>query len=711
LTDGLQGETKNDPTRCPDEVYPPPGPTPPTMTRHKRKKIHTGSVVAQDNQDRGSAARNPSEPASERGCQSRNEEEISLGNSIKILNLNIEGLSMAKCEYLEKLLMNHDIDVLLLQETHVGADAPPSRYTVQGYHLIARVNHNQYGTMIMARKPEIVEVVTSEIKENDVHESVIRIGNLTIGNLYKPPQSEWADTLREYQHPSAVIGDFNSHHHDWGYQSCNNAGEEVSQWASQTNMQLIYSPNDRRTFFSARWRREYNPDLIFVTRDENQRPLPTYRQVLSDFPNSQHRPILITIGHRIPLSQSLPLPRWNFRKARWNDFSKYIDEICRRIPATGENMTRFNKLLLTGAARHIPRGFRRRYVPCWSQESEELLEEYERTQSPEVADELLSSLEKGRQERWTELTESLDFRHSSRKAWNLLKKLDPDKKAQPKTKPTITVDEIAAEIKNRSKRNPNHIFEKRIRRELRENLNRSPITSPLSSNVSDNETKLAIKHVKNGNGIYPDMLTHLGPGAVTWLSNAFSDIIKKGKLPTNWNQAKIIAILKPGKKADNPGNYRQIALLCCGFKLLERIILTRLLPVLDPHIPMDQAGFRTQRDTTEQVLALTSYIESGFERKLKTGAILVDLSAAYDTVWHTGLMYKLSKLVKCQTTLKLLGKMTGKRSYHVCVGGQTSRTRTIANGVPQGSVLAPTLFNIYISDLPHTESHKFGPMF
>ena len=93
---------------------------------------------------------------------------------------------------------------------------------------------------------------------------------------------------------------------------------------------------------------------------------------------------------------------------------------------------------------------------------------------------------------------------------------------------------------------------------------------------------------------------------------------------------------------------------------------------------------------------------------MKTGAIFIDLSAAYDTVWRWGLMLKTARMVKCKRTLRLLLVMTGTRHFHICLGEQVSRTRTIKNGVPQGSVLAPTLFNIYLCDIPDTASQKFG---
>ena len=113
-----------------------------------------------------------------------------------------------------------------------------------------------------------------------------------------------------------------------------------------------------------------------------------------------------------------------------------------------------------------------------------------------------------------------------------------------------------------------------------------------------------------------------------------------------------------------------LSLLFCLYKLLERIVLTRITLYIDPHIPVQQAGFRPQRGTTEQVLALTTHIESGYERKLKTGAVLIDLSAAYDTVWTGGLMLKLAKLIPCRKILKILSVMTGTRQFHVVIGGE-----------------------------------------
>ena len=102
-----------------------------------------------------------------------------------------------------------------------------------------------------------------------------------------------------------------------------------------------------------------------------------------------------------------------------------------------------------------------------------------------------------------------------------------------------------------------------------------------------------------------------------------------------WRRADIIAVLKPNKPADDVNNYRPVSLMCVPLKLLERLLLSRLDPVIEPQLPF-QAGFRG-RSTTDQGTLLTDDVEAGFELNQKVGVALVDLTAAYDTVWLRGI--------------------------------------------------------------------------
>ena len=144
-------------------------------------------------------------------------------------------------------------------------------------------------------------------------------------------------------------------------------------------------------------------------------------------------------------------------------------------------------------------------------------------------------------------------------------------------------------------------------------------------------------------------------------------------------------------------------------KLLERLLLSRLDPVIDPQLLTEQAGFRHGRSTTDQVTLLTDDIEAGFEHNHKVGVALVDLTAAYDTVWLRGLHLKSLHMLPDRHMVSFVMELLTNRSFTIRTSdGQVSRLRRIHNGVPQGSTLAPTLFNIYISDIPKTTSKQYG---
>ena len=161
----------------------------------------------------------------------------------------------------------------------------------------------------------------------------------------------------------------------------------------------------------------------------------------------------------------------------------------------------------------------------------------------------------------------------------------------------------------------------------------------------------------------------------------------------------MIAIPKPGKDPSSPKSYRPISLLCIPYKLYERrLILMRISPLVDEKLTKDQAGFRPGRSCAGQLLNLTQHIEDGYERKMLTGAAFVDLSAAYDTVQHRLMIRKLMDMTGDIDLCQVIRSLLSNRRFFVQLNDKKSRWRSQKNGMPQGSVLAPLLFNIYTND-------------
>ncbi|KAG8237340.1 hypothetical protein J437_LFUL014546 [Ladona fulva] len=141
---------------------------------------------------------------------------------------------------------------------------------------------------------------------------------------------------------------------------------------------------------------------------------------------------------RIPIIKSIPKPRWNFMKAKWDNFKTDLDKSIRFIPTVTSNHSLFVGLVISTAKKHIPRGFCKEYIPGWSETCEKLYDDFLVSGETEVVDDLLNNLDAARLSNWKETTENMNFTHSSRKAWSVLRKLagaNQCKQENPQVKP------------------------------------------------------------------------------------------------------------------------------------------------------------------------------------------------------------------------------------------------------------------------------------
>lgn len=161
-------------------------------------------------------------------------------------------------------------------------------------------------------------------------------------------------------------------------------------------------------------------------------------------------------------------------------------------------------------------------------------------------------------------------------------------------------------------------------------------------------------------------------------------------------------MMKNGKKNYHlPSAYRPISLTSCLGKCLEKIIVTRLYGYVEHHDLLDkeQEGFRRFRSTTQALLRLTQDIANGFNNREMTVAVMIDLEKAYDSVWRDGLLLKLyEKGIKGKIWFWLRDFLRERTA--VCSLRNQEGIQFQTNlGLPQGSVLSPLLFNLYIADI------------
>jgi len=210
---------------------------------------------------------------------------------------------------------------------------------------------------------------------------------------------------------------------------------------------------------------------------------------------------------------------------------------------------------------------------------------------------------------------------------------------------------------------------------------------------------LNTKKAPGSDDISPHTLRRCAAELSQPLSSIFQSCIEESCWPTIWKEARVIPLHKKQSKT-NPDNYRPISLLPCISKVFEKIIAEQLMEHLENHnlISNRQFGFRSSRSTAD-LLLLSKNWQDALDTSQDTLVIALDIAGAFDRVWHRGLLAKLQARGISSNLLRLFSDYLTGRTMQVVIGGQSSHKYPIQASVPQGSVLGPILWNIYIDDL------------
>jgi len=229
----------------------------------------------------------------------------------------------------------------------------------------------------------------------------------------------------------------------------------------------------------------------------------------------------------------------------------------------------------------------------------------------------------------------------------------------------------------------------------------------LTKHTSLSEIRFIINKLPKNKSPGHDLITNqiiknLPKKAIILLTYIHNSILRLSHIPSTWKNSILILIDKLGKPPESPSSYRPISLLPSLSKIFEKVLLKRIYLIINDLniIPNTQFGFKNKCSTLHQVYKITDIISSSLETKNHFEAVFLDVAQAFDRVWSDGVLYKLRFLPVL--LFLILKSFLYSHTFAGRYLDEISHIHHIMAGIPQGSILAPTLYNIFTSYIPHS---------
>ena len=553
-----------------------------------------------------------------------------------------------------------------------------------------------------------------------------------------------------------LVGDFNCHNAIWGSSYNCHKGELVADIAYKNNM--IIENRGHYTHINT----HTENTCIDLTISKVKTNIGNHTWETLDPHGSDHLPILSTWGPNINYNEvEMGKIRFRLDKANWDDFS----ELWRGVEVTeiaDEDITTYKNNLVykfkeiakqsmpykdnstrEGRGKNRNTEKREKTVP-WSDEEfrnlkqERVLALRKWTKSREEEDwnrykKLRNKATNMCRQKWAgaleKELETVDSDTSGSKVWNIIKTME-GKKGSSSTNIAPLVDRHGYEAKtDREKANvlgenlahnssdnnytdkfrkfkQNHIQKNRHLLRKKQTIEASQTyNTPITMKELEDTIKQKGNSAPGEDSIQYPMFKNLPTNALDILLHFYNAIWETGGIPLDFKHAIVVPIYKTDKPINDPSSYRPIALTDHIGKILETIVTNRLNAYLEERgiIKNSQSGFRGKRQTLDHLSKIVHTAQHCKDREKITGAVFLDLEKAYDLLWREGCLEEVEKIGISGKLYNYVLDFLQDRTFQVKINSTLSETFKQQNGVPQGAVISPTLFNILINSIANLE--------
>ena len=677
--------------------------------------------------------------------------------SLKFLHWNANSLNNKINEFKSIILEAIEPDVVSINETKLSEFRANMLLNFDNYNTVHKARSENTngagGVAILIHKKLSYHVVKDEILEGIECIAVnifIKNVELLCLSYYNPPQCQLnVQKLTEIQkkYKNIIIcGDLNAKNVNLGCKNNNSNGTLLEDLLLNTNLLVVN--NADHTYHRLNDNNSDILDWCLVSHNMHE-AFKSFKVLHENLVDSDHYPIQIELQFNKKEVQFQELnndngkKKFNYKKANWSNFSKDLEIVSldhidflsldqlnyfltnELTKAIEKNIPEYNlsnktKLLPEYVVNMIKQ---RKLLKSKIKNKKMTTEELRKTKSEynflkKLITEEINALENSK---WKEFMKKIGKNptscapfwrkinlHKSRQ--NSIKTLIYENKIfhSSAEKADLFADIMSATFNN-NKSNDEEETEtitKRLKERI-EKYKKEKKTEEIVDKITINELDKALSDLNNKtssglDGICNLVLKKLPQNLKLVLLKLFNKTISESKIPNEWKLSEITMIPKKNIDLENPKSYRPISMTSCVAKLCEKLILSRIKKFLKENkvIIKQQSGFREHRQTKDNLVFLLQKIQESFARKKKVLGFFFDISQAFDKVWHEGLIIKLIKIKMPIYIIKWLQYYLEDRKFCIKVDNNKSEFRDIRCGVPQGAVLSPTLFSIFINDIP-----------